>query len=161
MMAISAAGSTTPLVEVLAKAEIMVNGTLQDTDRPLDYLQPGEEECLRSNSLIVDVSCDEAMGFPFARPTSFKEPIFQVGNNHQSTYYAVDHSPSYLWDAATWEISKALLPYLAAVMSGPAGWGADPTLERAIEIREGVVQNPKILSFQNRADDYPHAPLQQ
>ncbi len=41
-------------------------------------------------------------------------------------------------------------------MSGPAAWADDPTIGRAIEIREGVVQNPKILSFQHRATDYPH-----
>ncbi|MDX6687343.1 MAG: hypothetical protein QOF86_3471, partial [Baekduia sp.] len=28
---------------------------------------------------------------------------------------------------------------------------------RAIEIREGVIQNPRILSFQGRAKAYPHA----
>jgi len=72
-------------------------------------------------------------------------------------YYAVDHSPSYLWNSATWEISEALIPFLPAVMSGPEGWGADPTIRRAIEIRDGVVQNPRILSFQDRAPAYPHA----
>ena len=39
-------------------------------------------------------------------------------------YYAVDHSPSYLWDAATWEISEALLPFLPTVMAGPEAWDA-------------------------------------
>ena len=80
--------------------------------------------------------------------------MFTVGDNVH--YYAVDHSPSYLWDSATWEISEALLPYLRAVMRGAAGWDADDTIRRAIEIRDGVVQNPKILSFQHRAAQYPH-----
>jgi hypothetical protein len=69
----------------------------------------------------------------------------------------VDHSPSYLWDAATWEISEALLPFLRPVMEGAAAWEDDPTLRRAIEIRSGVVQNPAILSFQGRAAQPPHA----
>jgi hypothetical protein len=43
-------------------------------------------------------------------------------------------------------------------MSGPAAWEADVTVKKAIEIRDGVVQNPKILSFQHRAADYPHPP---
>jgi hypothetical protein len=42
------------------------------------------------------------------------------------------------------------------VLQGPAAWDADETLRRAIEIREGVVQNPKILAFQGRAAEYPH-----
>jgi hypothetical protein len=34
-----------------------------------------------------------------------------------------------------------------------------PTISRAIEIRDGVVLNPSILSFQHRDDAYPHAVL--
>ena len=43
-----------------------------------------------------------------AKPTSFKEPILEVGDKY---YYSVDHSPSYCWDSATWEISEALLQF--------------------------------------------------
>ena len=42
-------------------------------------------------------------------------------------------------------------------MSGPAAWGANETIERAIEIREGVIQNPRIISFQNRLPNFPYA----
>ena len=80
-----------------------------------------------------------------------------VGDN--VLYYAVDHSPSYLWNSATWENSEAILPFLPAVMGGGDAWDANPTIGRAIEIRDGVIQNPAILSFQNRAADYPHRPL--
>ncbi|HSD81818.1 MAG TPA: alanine dehydrogenase, partial [Solirubrobacteraceae bacterium] len=106
-------------------------------------------------TVFVDVSCDEGMGFQWARPTTFEDPMFGVGAG--AHYYAVDHTPSYLWDSATWEISEALIPHLAAVMGGPDAWHADETIRRAIEIRHGVVQNPAILSFQARAEAYPHA----
>ncbi len=65
-------------------------------------------------------------------------------------------TPSYLWNAASWEISDALLPYLATVMGGAEGWAENPTIARAIEIRDGAVENSKILSFQHRAASYPH-----
>jgi alanine dehydrogenase len=151
--AVAADGSARPLVEVLAAADLVVNGTLQDTDRPLMFLREGEVRSLRPGCLIVDVSCDEGMGFPFARPTSFESPIFKAA---PATYYAVDHTPSYLWDASTWEVSEALLPYLECVLSGPDAWQEEPTIDRAIEIHDGTVRNDKILSFQNREDDYPH-----
>ena len=41
-------------------------------------------------------------------------------------------------------------------MAGGDGWDADETIRRAIEIREGVVQNPDILSFQHRSAEFPH-----
>ncbi|MGH3859485.1 hypothetical protein [Actinokineospora sp.] len=68
----------------------------------------------------------------------------------------LDHSPSHLWDAATWEISEALLPHLRTVLSGPAAWEADSTIGRAIEIRDGVIRDPSVLAFQGRAAEYPH-----
>jgi hypothetical protein len=42
------------------------------------------------------------------------------------------------------------------VMSGPAAWGANETIQRAIEIHEGVIQNPRIISFQNRSSSFPY-----
>lgn len=149
-------GRETLLADELAAADLLVNGTLQDTDHPLMFLQPGDEERLRPDSLIIDVSCDLGMGFPFARPTSFAEPTFRVGGQEGAVYYAVDHIPTYLWDSASWEISLALLPYLEAIMSGPEAWETEPSIARAIEIREGAIQNSKILSFQHRAAEYPH-----
>jgi alanine dehydrogenase len=142
------------LPEVLAEADIIVNGTLQDTDRPLMYLREEDNHLLKPGSLIVDVSCDEGMGFTFARPTSFEEPAFRAGSG--ALYYAVDHTPTYLWDSASWEISVALLPFLETVLGGPEAWKTQPTVENSIEIQEGVIRNEKILSFQKRSAEYPH-----
>jgi len=99
------------------------------------------------------------MGFSWARPTTFADPMFTVGGGLH--YYAVDHSPSLLWNSATWEISEALLPHLPAVLGGPGAWDSDQTIRRAIEIRDGVIQNPDVLSFQHRAPQYPHPRLHQ
>jgi len=145
-----------PFIEELIEADIIVNGILQDTDNPLMFVQEGQNDRLKPGCLIVDISCDEGMGFSFARPTSFTAPIFKEG---ELFYYAVDHSPSYLWNAATWEISNSMIPYLPIVMGGPEKWKESETIRRAIEIRDGVIQNPKITSFQNRAEDYPHPEL--
>jgi alanine dehydrogenase len=146
-----------PLAPFLAESDIVVNCTLQDPNAPLTYLRTSDLGAFRSGSLIIDVSCDEGMGFSWAKPTSFADPMFMVGDNVR--YYAVDHSPSYLWDSATWEISEALLPFLPVVMAGPQAWDDDETIGRAIEIRDGEIRNPSILQFQNREAQYPHPPL--
>ncbi len=143
-----------PLAAFLSRHDLVVNCVLQDTDAPMMFVTGEELGFFAPGSLIVDVSCDAGMGFSWARPTSFAEPMFTVGDN--VGYYAVDHSPSHLWNSASWEISEALLPHLGAVLAGPGSWDANETIRRAIEIRDGVVQNPRILSFQHRAPDYPH-----
>jgi len=141
------------LREVLGEADVIVNGILQDTDAPLMFLDEGEERLLKKNCLIVDVSCDLAMGFGFARPTSFENPVFDVG---ACVYYAVDHSPSWLWRSASWEISRVVLFFLETVMGGAKAWEGNETIRRCVEIWDGVVQNEKILAFQHRSAAYPH-----
>jgi hypothetical protein len=44
-------------------------------------------------------------------------------------------------------------------MGGEGAWKKEPTIEKAIEIRDGIVLNPNILSFQNRGAEYPHPVL--
>jgi alanine dehydrogenase len=148
-------GRAVPLAGFLAEHDIVVNCVLQDPNAPLTFLVEDDLDAFGPGSLVVDVSCDEAMGFSWARPTSFEAPMFTVGDGIR--YYAVDHTPSLLWDSATWEVSQALLPYLRIVLDGPGAWEADETVRRAIEIRDGIVQNPEILAFQQRATVYPHA----
>lgn len=92
------------LAPFLAESDIVVNCTLQDPNRPLLYLKTADLAAFRPGSLIVDVSCDEGMGFEWARPTTFADPMFTVGRT--INYYAVDHSPSYLWNSASWRSAK-------------------------------------------------------
>jgi alanine dehydrogenase len=146
-----------PIATFLAAHDIIVNCVLQDTDTPLVFLTDEDLPTMAPGTLVVDVSCDEGMGFSWARPTTFEEPTFVVGDH--VLYYAVDHSPSYLWNSATWENSRALLPFVPTVLEGSDAWEAHATIRRAIEIREGVIQNPAILTFQGRSPKHPHWPL--
>jgi hypothetical protein len=145
------------MAKALGHFDVIVNCVLQDTDNPLMFLYELELGELSPGTIIIDVSCDEGMGFEFATPTSFRKPTFTVGEDGHVAYYAVDHTPSYLWNSATQEISTALLPFVPAVMAGPAAWEQDLTIARAIEIQDGVIRNPKILTFQGRDPAYPHA----
>ncbi len=144
-----------PLAEMLAQYDVVVNCMLQDTEEPLTFVMNEDLDLFARGTLFVDVSCDAGMGFEWARPTSFAEPMFGIGDDLH--YYGVDHSPSYLWNSATWENSEALLEYMPIVMAGADAWDGSETIRRAIEIREGRVQNPRILSFQGRAAAYPYA----
>ncbi|MDP9695477.1 UNVERIFIED_ORG: alanine dehydrogenase [Arthrobacter globiformis] len=146
-----------PLAPFLAESDIVVNCTLQNPNAPLTYLRTEDLDAFRPGSLIVDVSCDEEMGFSWAKTTTFAEPMFTVGDHID--YYAVDHSPSYLWKSSSWEISEALLPFLETVITGPTAWTGNETISRAIEIREGVVLNQDVLQFQQRQPEYPHYPI--
>ncbi|GAA2142037.1 N(5)-(carboxyethyl)ornithine synthase [Kitasatospora kazusensis] len=149
-------GRTVPLVDFLAEHDIVVNCVMQDINAPQVYLTEEDLPRFPSGTLVVDISCDVAMGFSWARPTSFDEPLVTVGDHVR--YYAVDHSPALLWDSATWEQSRPSLHYLP-IIADPRAWDTDETVRRAIEVRDGEVQNPDILAYQGRSPLYPHHPL--
>mgnify|MGYP003571693882 CR=1 FL=1 len=146
-------GSIKLLTHLIKQSDIIVNGVLQDTQNPTNFITQNESASLKPNSLIIDVSCDEGMGFFFAKPTTFKKPMFKYKT---IDYYAVDHTPSYLWESATRSISGALIVYLSTVLAGRESWQKDETIRKAINIEEGIIQNDAILSFQNRSSEYPH-----
>jgi alanine dehydrogenase len=147
-------GETTPLIDELAKADIICNGILQDTDNPTIFIDDVSIKKLKDDTVIMDISCDEKMGFSFAKPTSFEDPIIKL--ERRIIYYSVDHTPTYLWNAASREISKAVLPFLSCMIEGPLAWAKNETIRHAIEIQEGIIKNEKILSFQKRSKEYPH-----
>lgn len=154
MLVVEHDGAERPMTELIGESDITINGTLQETDHPLLFVTEAEKSCLKPNSLIIDVSCDEGMGFYFAKPTTFKKPTFKIGS---IDYYGVDHTPSYLWESASRSISAALIVYLSTVLAGQESWQQNETIRRAINIDTGKVLSPAILSFQKRQPNYPYA----
>jgi N5-(carboxyethyl)ornithine synthase len=146
-------GTVRPLSDLISESEIIINGICQNTDNPINIVIEEEKAMLKPGCLIIDVSCDEGMGFYFAKPTTFKKPMFNVGN---IDYYGVDHTPSYLWESASRSISAALIVYLPTFLEGPRGWMKNNTIQKAVNIDNGVIKKESVLSFQNRLPDYPH-----
>ena len=156
MLVVEHDGSERPLADLISESDIIVNGTLQEPNHPIDFVTEDELSSLKPGCLIIDVSCDEGMGFSFAKPTSFKHPMFQVGT---VDYYAVDHTPTYLWESASRSISAALVVHLPDVLGGYESWQQNETIRQAVNLDAGVIQKPDILSFQNRDATYPHVVL--
>ena len=156
MVVVEHDGTVSPLSDLIRQSDIIVNGALQNPDQPMLFVGEEERSSLKPDCLIIDVSCDEGMGFFFAKPTSFKRPMFKVG---LVDYYAVDHTPSYLWESASRSISAALIVHLPTVVAGHESWQQNETIRCAVNIDAGVIQKSTILSFQKRQPFYPHAPI--
>lgn len=153
MLVVEHNGTERPLLDLINESEIIINGTFQDTDNPMNYVNEDEKSCLSPGSLIIDISCDEGMGFYFAKPTTFKHPLLSID---KIDYYAVDHTPSYYWESASRSISAALIVHVPSVIKGRTSWQENKTIHNAINIDRGVIVKSNILRFQNRASDYPH-----
>lgn len=142
-------GSTVPLIDVLTGADIVVNGILQDPANPVVFIRDRDILKFRKECLVIDVSCDKGMGFQFAHPTDFTRPFCRLGN---ILYYSVDHTPTLLWDSASWEISASLLAFLPDFVSQ----AENTVLKNAVDIENGTIRNREILDFQKRSPVYPY-----
>lgn len=142
------------LLEKLKDVDIIVNCILQNPNNPVDFVRNTEVLALKKNAMLIDVSCDTAMGFEFAIPTSFDEPGFKV--QEHIYYYAVDHTPTLFWNSSSYELSKALLPFIANICEDAASYNNDEILSKAVEIEHGKVKNLAILEYQSRQSNYPH-----
>lgn len=145
-------GEKTSLINELTTADIIVNGVLQNANDPVTFVNDDDIVKFTKPCLVIDISCDMRMGFSFAHPTKFTNPIFEIGN---IKYYAVDHTPTLLWNSASWEISNCILPYLPNVVEQ----SDNKVLNDAIDIKDGKILNRDILAYQNRAPVYPYDQL--
>jgi N5-(carboxyethyl)ornithine synthase len=149
---INSNGEKIPFINELAVSDIIVNGILQNPNDPVVFINDNDILKFKRACLAIDISCAMGMGFSFARPTDFLSPIIKVGNIR---YYAVDHTPSLLWDSASWEISDCILPFLPFIVEETE----NKVLKDAIDIKDGRILNKDILSFQNRSVVYPYRQL--
>ena len=147
-------GIESPPIDELAGADIICNDILQGAEKLGMFVQENEVQHLKHGSAIIDISCDEDRGFSFAPPTTFADPVFQGGD--KISYHAVDHTPSPHWRVVSSEISTALLPYLGLVEAEAKAWERELTIAQAIDIRDGVVQNPNIVQLQKWEREYVH-----
>ncbi len=147
-------GNSKLFIDELSDSDIIINGILQDPVNPAIFVKNEQLLSLKHHAIIIDISCDEGMAFDFATPTTFERPLINLPNN--ISYYSVDHTPTYLWNAASREISKALIPFLTKLVDDEFDFHKECTLLNAIEIEEGNILNKNIISFQKRRDNFPY-----
>jgi alanine dehydrogenase len=131
--------------DTLKNYDIIVNCILQDPLDPIIFLTKEELLLLNKKMFIIDISCDFKMGFDFAIPTSFNEPIIKI--TEYVDFYGVDHSPSVYYNTITMIISNKLLQYLYKIIDCDFDI---PDIKNAIEIDKGIIINNEINKFQKR-----------
>lgn len=127
----------------LGRYDLVVNAVLWDVSRTDHLVSISDLERMRKPSMIIDISCDEAMGIESSRATSLTDPIYVIDG---VLHYAVDHTPTILYRSATESIGHALTPYIDEVVEDTFGM----CLEAATCISKGVIHDQRITSFQKR-----------
>jgi len=127
----------------LHQFDVIVNAVLWDVFRTDHLIYEEDLSKMKPGSMIIDISCDEAMGIESSRPTSLDDPVYW----HKGIlHYVVDHVPTLYRHTASESISRAVAPFIDALVEGRA----DKTLGDATIIREGRILDQKIIRFQKR-----------
>ena len=93
------------------------------------------------------------MGFEWARPTTFDDPMFTVAT--PCDYYAVDHSPSYLWNSATLGEQRGTDAVPPIVLAGPEAWDAERDDQPGDRDPGRASSNPAILGSRGERRNTP------
>jgi alanine dehydrogenase len=98
---------------------------------------------MKRGAVLVDVSIDQGGCFETSRPTTHRDPTFEVDG---ITHYCVANMPGAVPITATYALTNATLPYaLALADHGPAEAARrDPGLRLGINVAGGKVTHPAV-----------------
>lgn len=105
MLVVEHDGTVRPLTDLISEADIIINGTFQETENPTHFVTEAESSYLKPNSLIIDVSCDEGMGFFFCTIHMKVERPFMA---HSTSSISLPERPLYT------ESRRSVMPASAA-----------------------------------------------
>lgn len=93
----------------LANYDVIINAVLWDRNRTDHLIYRKDLAGMKADSLIIDISCDEAGAIETSHPTTMKNPLYVIDG---VTHYVVDHTPSLFFKEATDIISEVISNYL-------------------------------------------------
>lgn len=125
--------------------DILVNAILWDPSRTDHIIYKKDLKKLKSNAMIIDVSCDRAGGVESSMPTTIENPTYTIDG---VLHYVVDHTPSLLFKDATESISKEVVKYVDLLIEGKEQ--ENKTLFKSIIIKSGKIIDEEINIVQNR-----------
>lgn len=134
------------LKEHLLAADIIINGIKQDVLSPYNFLTIEDLKTVK-NKLIIDLSCDDNMGFDFSCATTLDNPIKNIEGNF---YYGVDHVPTLNWREISFHLSEQLTPILNAFLLNNFDAELSSIIKNSIEIYKGKIVNQTIKKYQQK-----------
>lgn len=126
--------------------DLIINCILQNNSKPVFFLKAKQIVKKKDRLKIVDISCDLGLGFDFATPTTFTNPIIYADNY---IYSAVDNLPSLFYKSASFEISGSINKYIKRILNNDNFENLN-TLKSALDIKDGIIVNKDLMIAQEK-----------
>jgi len=135
--------STLAIEEMLPRADLVIGAVLVHGARAPRVVRREQLKLMKRNAVLVDVAIDQGGCFETSRPTTHREPVFEVDG---VTHYCVANMPGAVPITSTYALTNATLPYAIALADrGVAGAATEnPGLALGINVAGGALTHPAV-----------------
>jgi alanine dehydrogenase len=135
--------TTLAIEEMLPRADLVIGAVLVHGARAPFVIRREQLKLMKRGAVLVDVAIDQGGCFETSRPTTHREPTFEVDG---VTHYCVTNMPGAVPITATHALTNATLPY--AIELADRGVAAairrDPGLRSGVNVAAGEVTHPAV-----------------
>jgi alanine dehydrogenase len=117
--------------EMLPNADLVIGAVLVHGARAPYVIRRDQLALMKPGAVLVDVAIDQGGCFETSRPTTHRDPTFEVDG---ITHYCVANMPGAVPITSTYALTNATLPYAIAL----ADLGVDEAIRRDPGLRPGV-----------------------
>jgi len=135
--------TTLAVEEMLPRADLVIGAVLVHGARAPFVVRREQLALMKPGAVLVDVAIDQGGCFETSRPTTHRDPTFEVDG---VAHYCVANMPGAVPITSTHALTNATLPYaLALADEGVAGAiRRDPGLRPGINVAAGEVTHPAV-----------------
>ncbi len=135
--------TTLAIEEMLPRADLVIGAVLVHGARAPFVVRREQLALMKPGAVLVDVAIDQGGCFETSRPTTHRDPTFEVDG---ITHYCVANMPGAVPITSTHALTNATLPY-AIALADRGVEGAirdDPGLRPGVNVAAGQVAHPAV-----------------
>src|ERR687893_655404 len=135
--------STLEVEQRLPEADLVIGAVLVHGARAPHVIRREQLALMKPGAVLVDVSIDQGGCFETSRPTTHREPTFEVEGG---THYCVTNMPGAVPITSTHALTNATLPYAIALADHGVAEAIrrDPGLRLGVNVAGGKVTHPAV-----------------
>jgi alanine dehydrogenase len=135
--------TTLAIEEMLPRADLVIGAVLVHGARAPYVVRREQLALMKPGTVLVDVAIDQGGCFETSRPTTHREPTFEVDG---ITHYCVTNMPGAVPITSTHALTNATLPYALALADHGVAEAIrrDPGLRLGVNVAGGKVTHPAV-----------------
>jgi alanine dehydrogenase len=135
--------TTLAIEEMLPRADLVIGAVLVHGARAPYVVRREQLALMKPGAVLVDVAIDQGGCFETSRPTTHREPTFEVDG---ITHYCVTNMPGAVPITSTHALTNATLPYAIALADHGVAEAIrrDPGLRLGVNVAGGEVTHPAV-----------------